>query len=135
MQCNQQRAQCSFRLKHSLRLPVETIVLPALRNRDCISIIGCKTCGDVWRPTSNEKNSVGVRFSVAYTPIVSLRSCIRICITYSFEYQKFDICQKQKAFSVFQSKVVVSEQRILRKIEEIQLMKWIFIESSVKNKK
>jgi len=52
-----------------------------------------------------------------------------------FWVSKIRHMSETKAFSVFQSKVVVSEQRILRKIEEIQLMKWIFIESSVKNKK
>lgn len=114
MQCNQRCIWCSFRLKHSPRLPVKTIVLP---RADSATEIASRLPNAKRAMTFEDRDRLrkirGTRLSVAYTSAVSLRLCARMHVTYSFEYQKFDVCQKRKLLLFF---VIASGQKILRKI-------------------
>lgn len=57
----------------------------------------------------------GTRLFVVCTS-VSLRLRARVHVTYSFEYQKFDVCQKRKLLLFL---VFASEHEILRKIGRV----------------
>lgn len=118
VQCNQWRIRGFFQIKTRVRDYQSKLLFcqeQAPRSRLCL---GCQMQNARRRLKIeiNRKKSVTLDFPLQalVATSVSSRSCAHMHVTYSFEYQNFDICQKRKLLPFI---VFASWQKTLRKIE------------------
>lgn len=116
VQCNQWRTRCFFfQIKTRVRdYQSKTIVLPRAGSAtEIVSRLPNAKCAATFEDRDQLRKICDSRLSVAGISVFS-RSCAHMHVTYSFEYQNFDICQERKLLPFI---VFASWQKTLRKIE------------------